>query len=275
MNKYTTSTLIFLLAVAIGGVAASKQTSKTGLKIPKGYSKIVFQDEFNGQGLPDSLKWDYEVGYVRNREMQYYTPNSLDHSYISKGCLHLVARPDSIRRDGRQCKVTSASIHTKRTFNYKYGRVEVRAKLPVSLGTWPAIWMMPAKSTYGAWPKSGEIDIMEHVGYEPEKVHYAAHTFHSKTTKQGIGSNIFTPDVTEFHVYAFEWHEDRLEWYFDGRKRYVYTIPDQATWEQWPFDQPYYLILNLAFGGGWGGIKGVDLDLLPQQYVIDYIRVFQ
>jgi beta-glucanase (GH16 family) len=241
------------------------------------HTQLVFQDEFDGKGLPDASKWEYEEGYVRNGEKQYYTSKRIENCYQKDGFLHLVALNDSAEIAGKIHPVTAASIHTKNTFGWKFGRVEVRAKLPVCLGTWPAIWLMPVDAIYGSWPKSGEIDIMEHVGYEPERVNYAIHTeAYNHTKKNGKGSNAFCLTCgSEFHVYALEWYEDRLEWHLDGKKRFIIHQPQEATWESWPFEHPFYLILNLAFGGGWGGTKGMDLEGLPQEFVIDYVRIFQ
>ena len=136
--------------------------------------------------------------------------------------------------------------------------------------------MMPADDTYGEWPKSGEMDIMENVGYELPKVHYAIHTEKYNHTKNN--QKCHTVDcatvATDFHVYGFEWREDKLTWYLDGVETYSVT-KDENGWEAWPFDRPFYLILNFAFGGGWGGSQGVDLDALPQEYIIDYVRVYR
>ena len=240
------------------------------------YTKLVWADEFNGQGLPDSSKWDYEKGYVRNGEMQYYTAKRLENASMKNGVLVIRALNDSAMIDGAIRPVTSASLITKNKGNWKYGRIEVRAKLPSCLGTWPAIWMMPVKPTYGGWPKSGEIDMMEHVGYQPGKLFFNLHTEKYNHTKNtGRGASIDCSDSNEkFHIYAIEWFEDRIDWYFDETK--VFTVKnDEPGWEAWPFDQPFYLILNFAFGGAWGGQKGVDLKALPQQFMIDYARVFQ
>ena len=261
------------------------------VEIPKGYTRLVFQDEFNGEGLVDDDKWVYEVGFVRNHEMQYYTEKRIENVYQKDGVLHIrCINQDTLRdesgnilnkyidpKTGKDYYITSGSINTKGKYDWTYCRVEARLKVPLGSGTWSAIWMMPAKSVYGYWPLSGEIDIMEHVGYDPEKVNYAIHTeAHNHMKKNGKGHNAFCPTCcSEFHVYGLEWYEDRLEWYLDGRKRFVVTRPENATWESWPFDQEFYLILNLAFGGGWGGTKGIDTDLLPQEYIIDYIRVYQ
>ncbi|WP_256011043.1 glycoside hydrolase family 16 protein [Desertivirga xinjiangensis] len=259
---------------------AAGQNDKVGRRqpgpVPAGYTKLVFYDEFDGKGLPDASKWSFEEGYLRNGELQYYTKERKENCYQKDGKLYIAARNDSALISGEKRPLTSASILTKGKADWKYCRVEVRAKLPICLGSWPAIWMMPSESTYGKWPKSGEIDIMEHVGYEPEKNHYAIHTeAFNHVRNNGIGSNVFNLTPADFHIYALEWHEDRMEWYLDGRKRFVTKKPQNCTWENWPFDRPFYLILNLAFGGGWGGMKGIDTSLMPLEYAIDYVRVYQ
>ncbi len=240
------------------------------------YTHLVWQDEFDKEGLPDTSKWNYERGYLRNRELQYYTVGRTENVTQRNGNLVITARNDSAMIDGQVCPVTSASITSRNKGDWKYGRIEVRAKLPLCLGTWPAIWMMPTKGTYGGWPKSGEIDIMEHVGYEPNKIYFNLHTEKYNHTKgTGRGSSVDCSDAyKEFHVYAVEWFEDHIDWFFDNNK--VFSVQnDQTGWESWPIDQPFYIILNFAFGGAWGGQKGVDLSALPQEYLIDYVRVFQ
>lgn len=271
-----------LAVLPIGMLAACSATDE-----------LVFEDNFDGIGLPDPAQWTYEEGYVRNGELQYYTVARPENCYQKDGCLHIVVRRDSavieqglfgkawatpvdtVRRDSI-APITSASLITRGLAEWKYGRVEVRAKLPGCLGTWPAIWMMPASDTYGKWPRSGEIDIMENVGYDLPKVHYAIHTEKYNHTKNN--QKRFTVDcatvATDFHVYGFEWRADKLTWYLDGVETYS-VAKDEEGWEAWPFDQPFYLILNLAFGGGWGGSQGVDLDALPQEYLIDYVKVYR
>ncbi|MDR1683218.1 MAG: glycoside hydrolase family 16 protein [Candidatus Symbiothrix sp.] len=243
---------------------------------PKPFSKLVFHDEFNGNGLPDKALWNYEEGYIRNGEKQYYTVGRLENCYQKDGYLHLVIRNDSALIDGKIRPITSASVHTKSKGRWLYGKIEVRAKLPSCLGTWPAIWMLPAVNHYGKWPKSGEIDIMEHVGYDPEKIHFTVHSEkynHTKNTQLSRTINCLAA-TSDFHVYGLEWRKDRLVWYFDGEQQYS-VEKTEDTKEAWPFDQAFYLILNSAFGGGWGGQKGVDLARLPQEYLIDYVRVYQ
>lgn len=267
MNSFK---LISLLAiVCLSGLNVSAQQNR--------FTHLVFADEFDTPGLPDSSRWEYEKGHLRNHELQYYTEKRLENVSISDGVLHLTARADSLLVDGRIEPITSGSLKTRNTFSFKYGRIDVRAKLPKSLGTWAAIWLMPTSKKYGGWPASGEIDIMEHVGYEPERINYAIHTMsNNHMKKNGKGSNAFCADAHEnFHVYSLEWDENSLIWLLDGRKRFILNRPENATWEEWPFDEEFYLIINNAFGGGWGGAKGVAPDELPQDYIIDYVRIYQ
>lgn len=276
--KKSAKLLTPVLAIAVGITAATalaEGNPADGVTVPEGYSRLVFSDEFDADGAPDPAKWNFETGYIRNGEMQYYTPGQ--NAVCKDGLLIIEARNDSVNIGGELCPVTSASLTTKDRQAWKYGYVEVRAKLPASLGTWPAIWMMPQEDNYGKWPRSGEIDIMEHVGYNPEKVHFSAHTErfnHMRGTQRT--HVIHAPEaVGDFHIYALKWTPDRLTWYYDGAEQYAIDREADSDWTTWPFDIDYYLILNLAFGGGWGGSEGVDLSSLPQRYEIDYVRVFQ
>lgn len=279
MKKY--SKLIFAAAAiaAIGittaTVMAGGGTGEGEIPLPEGYSRLVFSDEFDTDGAPDPKKWSYETGYIRNAELQYYTPGQ--NASCRDGLLIIEARADSVTIDGQLCPITSASLTTKDRHEWKYGYVEVRAKLPASLGTWPAIWMMPGESSYGSWPRSGEIDILEHVGYDPEKIHFSAHTerFNHMRGTQRTHQTVAPEAVGQFHIYALKWTPDRLTWYYDGKEQYAIDREADSDWTTWPFDIDYYLILNLAFGGGWGGSEGVDVSTLPQRYEIDYVRVFQ
>lgn len=278
--KKSSKLITSVLAVAIIGVTAATALAEGnpadgGVPVPDGFSRLVFSDEFDTDGAPDPAKWNFETGYIRNGEMQYYTPGQ--NAVCKDGVLVIEARNDSAVINGELCPVTSASLTTKDRAAWKYGYVEVRAKLPSSLGTWPAIWMMPHDDNYGKWPRSGEIDIMEHVGYNPEKVHFSSHTErfnHMRGTQRT--HVIHAPEaVGAFHNYALKWTPDRLTWYYDGEEKYAIDRETDSDWTTWPFDIDYYLILNLAFGGGWGGSEGVDLSSLPQRYEIDYVRVFQ
>ncbi|MDZ7776765.1 MAG: family 16 glycosylhydrolase [Bacteroidales bacterium] len=147
--------------------------------------------------------------------------------------------------------------------------------MPAGRGTWPAIWMLPTDWEYGGWPSSGEIDIMEYVGYNPDVIHQTLHTQaynHQSGTEQGNISNVETAEE-EFHLYAIEWTEDKIQFFVDGRLRF--TFENEGTWQKWPFDKRFHLLLNVAIGGDWGGAQGVDDSIFPVQMEVDYVRVYQ
>jgi beta-glucanase (GH16 family) len=241
--------------------------------------ELVWADEFDYEGLPDSMRWSYDVGDGcpqacgwGNNELQYYTANRLENARVEGGRLIIEARREEY--DGRD--YTSARLVTKHKGDWKYGRIEVRAKLPSGRGTWPAIWMLPTEKTYGGWPASGEIDIMEHVGYEPDSVYGTVHTRaynHIQRTQRGGG--IYLPTAEHaFHRYAIEWDEAKIDFFVDG-ERYFSFANEGSGFEAWPFDQPFHLLLNLAVGGNWGGKHGVDEGIWPQRMEVDYVRVYQ
>ena len=262
-------------------------------KIPQRYTKLVFSDEFDGSGLPDDSKWGYEEGYVRNGEEQYYTVARRENCYLSDGYLHIVCRNDSALiedalyekpwsaggshgyRADTIIPVTSASVITKGKFAFTYGRVEVRAKLPVCLGSWPAIWMFPQDRS--DWPACGEIDIIEHVGYDPNNIYFTVHSteLNSNNQPNRYASSAPIQNPEDWHVYAFEWQPDRLMWYIDDELQFTVVRSRVYSDSNWPFNKDFYLLLNFAFGGGWGGREGIDLEALPLEYVIDYVRVYQ
>lgn len=234
---------------------------------------LTWSDEFDKNGLPDPAKWGYEEGYVRNKELQYYTKENKKNVVQEKGCLVITAR----KENKGDYPITSGSINTLGKYAFFYGRVEVCAKLPLGLGSWPAIWMMGTDIRDKGWPECGEIDIMENVGFEPNRIYATVHTPGTRkdASKVKQGNSLMLEDAhTAFHVYAVEWYPDRLDFFLDGRKYHTYakesTLPDY-----WRFDKPQYLLLNLAFGGAWGGTKGVDESVLPLQYSIDWVRYYQ
>ena len=239
------------------------------------YTKLVWSDEFDYEGLPNPEKWGYETGYIRNNEKQYYTKERLENAAVKDGNLIIAARKDDLTLDGKTYPITSASIISKGKGFWKRGRIEVRAKVPNSLGTWPAIWMLP-EDRRGGWPKCGEIDILEHVGYDPDKVHFNVHMEKYNHTKgNGKGKTVDTKTAySEFHVYAVEMFDDRIDFYFDDKKVFSFANENEGE-ASWPFDKPFYVILNLAYGGAWGGSKGTDDTKLPQEFRIDYVRVFE
>lgn len=234
---------------------------------------LVWGDEFDYTGLPDTNKWDYDVGGHGwgNSELQYYTENRSENARVVNGVLIIEAHQESFQ--GRN--YTSARVISKNKGDWKYGRFEIRAKLPKGRGTWPAIWMLPTDWVYGGWPSSGEIDIMEHVGYDMNRVHGTIHTSdfnHTKGTQ--IGTSVLATNVdTEFHDYALEWREDRIDIFLDGEP--YFSVSDNGTgFAAWPFDQRFHLLLNIAVGGAWGGVQGIDDSIFSQRMEIDYVRVY-
>ena len=235
--------------------------------------KLVWSDEFEKPGLPDSAKWSYEKGLVRNGEKQFYTDKRLENARIEDGHLIIEARKEKL--DGGE--FTSASLISQGHAAWTYGRIEVKAKLPAARGTWPAIWMLPNDIGSTGWPRCGEIDIMEHVGYDPGKIHGTLHTEtfnHTKGTQRG--AELFVPTFSsDFHIYSIDWSKDKILMEIDGKIYATFDRKPGDTVSEWPFDKPFYLILNLAIGGGWGGQKGIDDSAFPQRMEVDFVRVYQ
>ncbi|MFL9832669.1 glycoside hydrolase family 16 protein [Chryseobacterium terrae] len=251
------------LLVSAINCASNKQDSN---------KKLIWSDEFSKKGLPDSTKWNYDYGGsgFGNEESQFYTKNRLENARIENGKLIIEAK----KEDWENKKYTSARLITQGKFTFQYGTVEVRAKLPKGRGTWPAIWMLSEKSR--KWPNDGEIDIMEHVGYNQGHIHSSVHTKdynHMINTQKT--DTVFVNDASEkFHVYKMDWTPEKIEVYVDNKKFFT-CINDEKTYDAWPFDQPYYILLNLAVGGFWGGKEGIDDTVFPQKFYIDYVRVYQ
>lgn len=242
------------------------------------YEKVWF-DEFSYQGLPDPQRWTYDVGKGcpnncgwGNNELQYYTGERLENARVEDGKLIIEAH----REDFEDGQYTSARLVSKGKADWLYGRFEIRAKLPSGRGTWPAIWMLPSDWKYGGWPASGEIDIMEHVGYEPDTIYGTVHTEafnHIIGTQRGNQLEVLDAEES-FHVYQLEWTPHKIDFLIDDQL--YHTFPNEGkNYAEWPFDQPFYLILNLAVGGNWGGTKGVDESIWPQRMEVDYVRVYQ
>ncbi|MCA6452705.1 MAG: glycoside hydrolase family 16 protein, partial [Chitinophagaceae bacterium] len=170
---------------------------------------------------------------------------------------------------------TSARLVTKGKAQWTYGKFEIRAKLPKGRGTWPAIWTLAATSPL-IWPDDGELDIMEEVGYDPNVIHGTAHSklYNGANGKQKGGSVLIKDAQDSFHVYSMEWTESSVTWSVDGNFYFVYNNPNTGT-DAWPFLKNFFLILNIAIGGNWGGVQGVDDSIFPQSMLIDYVRVYQ
>lgn len=236
--------------------------------------KKVWSDEFTSSGPPDPKKWQFETGGHGwgNRELQYYTDRRAN-SRVERGHLVIEVR----REDYQGSRFTSARLISSDRTPWKYGRFEVRARLPLGRGIWPAIWMLPAKVVYGKgiWPDGGEIDIMEHVGHEPDRIRAGLNTNWYKWlagTQKDKHHPVEDPHE-KFHVYAVEWTEEDLKWFVDDEMFYTYKNP-HTDWKEWPFDQPFRLLLNVAVGGVWAGDKGIDESTFPQKLLVDFVRVY-
>ena len=237
---------------------------------------LVWSDEFDYEGKPDPTKWGYDTGAGGwgNHELQNYT--SGDNAEVKDGLLIITARKEK----SGNAEYTSARLVTRGKGDWLYGKIVVRAKLPKGLGTWPAIWMLPTDWKYGSWPKSGEIDIMEHVGYDQDNIHYSIHTesyYHSIGT-QKTSTTKWAGVSEEFHEYAIEWLPDKIIFYTDDKVTYTYQptkYKSTPTYKEWPFDKRFHLLLNIAVGGDWGGQRGVAEDIWPQTMEVDYVRVYQ
>jgi hypothetical protein len=259
--------VFFLLIGLLLSFASFSQVAKLD-------TNLLWSDEFDQDGLPSPLKWSFEVGDHGwgNNELQFYKANTLKNARVQGGVLLVEAHADASLPKG----YSSAKLVSKGKGAWQYGYVEVRAKLPQGRGTWPAIWMLPEENRFGGWPKNGEIDIMEHVGYDPGKVHGTVHTEafnHLRGTQKG--GQLLVPDfATEFHTYAVDWKQGQMDFFIDGKHYFTFKNTGNG-YQEWPFDQPFYLILNLAVGGNWGGKEGVDASIWPQRMEVDYVRVYK
>jgi beta-glucanase (GH16 family) len=233
--------------------------------------KLVWSDEFDKPGLVDESKWSYEDGFLRNGEKQYYTKQRLENCRCENGSLIIEARKEQYKGPRGNGGYTSASIETKGKFSCTYGRIEMRAKLPQGRGTWPAFWTL---GTQGGWPQCGEIDIMEFVGYEPNKVYSTLHWNAGGHKQKGSPFSVQAP-FNDFHVYAVEWFQDRIDSYFDNTKYNSIKLDQCGNGADNAFRKAHYIKLNFAVGGDWGAAKGIDDSIWPQKYTIDYVRVYE
>jgi len=271
--------IIYLAIVGLMAACTSSTTNQTDKNAAAQESdnySLVWSDEFDYSGLPDSAKWTYDTegnedGWG-NHEDQFYTESRKKKAIVENGKLHITAH----REDFEGKKYTSARLISRA--DWKYGKIEVNAKLPPARGTWSAIWIMPANWSYndGNWPDVGEIDIMEHVGHELGVVHASAHSkeyqWQNNTQKTAI---INVPDVDkEFHSYILEWSPEIIKISVDDSLYFQYENEGLGE-NRWPYDKAFYLILNVAVGGAWGSLKGIDEEAFPQTMEVDYVRIYQ
>ncbi|MBC7532244.1 MAG: carbohydrate-binding protein [Oligoflexus sp.] len=249
--------------------------------LAQGY-QLVWSDEFNYNGLPDPAKWGYDAWepLAVNNELQKYTTGRLENTRVEDGVLKIEARRDFYQG---KYEYTSGRITTQNKFAFTKGIVEVRAKLVYGRGTWPGIFMLSNVDNYGEWPKSGEIDIMEHVGHNMDWVRSSIHCeeynfkkFHYEHLGEEKNADVYVRGVAEaFHTYKIEWTDTYISASVDNNPPHFFYKNENRGPISWPFDKDFYLILNQAVGGGWGGDKGIDQSVFPQVMMVDYVRVFQ
>lgn len=232
-------------------------------------TKPSWSDEFNVSGRPDSSKWNFQLGNSGwgNQELQNYTERN---ATVAGGRLTITAR--------KECGAyTSARLNSKGKGDFLYGRIVARARLPRGCGTWPAIWTLYSEddSDRSGWPGNGEIDIMEHVGFDPGRIHGSIHSkaFNHIDHTQKTATLLIPDAETAFHDYELRWTPDWIETRVDDQVVLLFKNPHQS-WREWPFDRPQHLLLNVAVGGFWGGMKGIDDSIWPQALDVDYVRYY-
>ena len=276
MNNNKLLIAIIFLASMSSCVSKPKQQNNKPAENSETKYKLVWSDEFDYSGLPDSTKWDYDTegndeGWG-NYEAQFYTANRIENAWVKNGILNVTV----LKEDFQDKKYTSARLITKKY--WQYGRFETRAKLPSGRGTWAAIWMMPGGWSFndGNWPDIGEFDIMEHVGHDAGLIHASAHSRDYQWQKGTQKTDtIRIADATkEFHTYTWEWSPEVVKAYVDDQLYFEYKNEGLGE-TKWPYEKPFYLILNVAVGGAWGSMKGIDDEAFPQTMEVDYVRVYQ
>ncbi len=240
---------------------------------------LVWSDEFEGEGMPDTSKWLYDIGNWGwgNNELQYYTENRPENARLENGNLIIEARKNDLGHEW-----TSARLTTRGRESFIYGKIEFRAKVPPNRGNWAAGWTLGDDYVDElSWPYCGEIDILESVGYEIDdasgngRAHASIHcgAYYFKLGNQPTAIIDVENMDEEFHTYTLEWRPDEIKAFVDGQHYLTYN--DTSSDLSWPYDNPQNIILNLAMGGGWGGAQGMDEEMTSQQFIIDYVRVYE
>jgi beta-glucanase (GH16 family) len=226
---------------------------------------LVWSDEFNYTGLPDTTKWINEIGFLRNNELQYYTYRRLENSKVEDGALLIIGKKELFNG----ADYTSASLTTDGKHSWKYGKIEARIKLPNGQGMWPAFWLLGQNIYQVGWPKCGEIDIMEHINNE--NMNHG--TMHWDINGHVSFGGIVDCDMQQYHIYSIEWDEQSISWLLDGNKYWEGNIKDNINSTE-AFHNPFYIILNLAIGGSWPGSPDATTSF-PDTMRVDYVRVYQ
>ena len=260
-----------LILLALGTTAAQAGD------VPDGY-RLVWSDTFDKGAMPDTSKWSYDTDWNKkgwfNHEAEYYADARPENSRIENGHLIIEARKEDLssKPDWGGQHYSSARLVTRGHAQWTYGFFDIRAKLPCKNGQWPAIWLLGP----GQWPNTGEIDIMEEVGFQPTTVYGTLHSLLTEGSHVHEGGGTEVPDLcTAFHDYQTDWRPDGITFLVDGKPYFHQDRPAGANPQTWPFDGPEYLILNLAIGGDWGGQKGIDDAALPARMEVEYVKVYQ
>ena len=276
--------LLYLLLILFScNEEQSKYTDQGDIPTLSENWELLWSDEFNDEEL-DLTKWNklnWKPGWVNN-ELQAYTDRDTN-IFLENG--HLVLQgniePGYSGTDyvgnNYVADYTSGRVNTDDKFSTTYGRFDIKAKLPAGKGSWPAIWMLGESISSIGWPQCGEIDIMEHVGYDQGLVHGSIHTqdYNHMYGTQKSGSK-YVDDITDaFHVYSLEWSPFYLRYLIDNEPFFFVYNDSNGDFGKWPFNDPHYLILNLAIGGDWGGVQGVSASAFPMKMYIDYVRVYK
>jgi beta-glucanase (GH16 family) len=267
--KFTTQLILLLLSIAMLLPACAPQPTPAAEWDLEGWT-LVWQDEFDGPEI-DRTKWTFDIGGHGwgNNEWQTYTERP-ENARIEDGMLVIEAREEQfVNRN-----YTSARMKTQGLHAWQYGRIEARMKLPYGQGIWPAFWMLGANIQQRPWPGSGEIDIMEYIGRDANRIYGTVHG-PGYSGGGGIGNHINMPagSVNEnFHVYAIEWEENEIRWYVDDEQ--FFSLTSDAVRGEWVFNQPFFILINLAVGGAWPGYPN-ESTVFPQFLLVDYVRVYQ
>ena len=269
-RKGTSTYTVYVYAYSSTGdyINTSKSIS---VKVSNNFNKLVWSDEFDVDGSPDDSKWSFEIGTGSNGwgngEKEYYTDRS-ENVIVEDGMLKITA----IKENYEGAEYTSTRMKTQGKYDFTYGKIQVRAKLPFGKGTWPAIWMLGANKDEVGWPACGEIDIMEHWGHEQGSAHSTVHTTSTKQEGAITPGSRFLDDIsTAFHIYELEWDEEQLVFSVDGEETLTYK-PSVYNSDTWPFTTGQFIILNVAMGGVWFDI---DPDFQQSTMEVDYVRVYQ
>lgn len=268
--------IMYLLSTVLLASVLFACQNQAGKKQIESDYELVWADEFDYTGLPDSSRWSFDTRGNEwrwgNNEDQYYTDGQITNAEVKDGFLTISA----VREEYKDRRYTSARLITKGKGDWLYGKFEIKAKLPSGRGLWPAIWMLPTDNEYGKWPASGEIDIMENVGYMPDTILASAHTesYNHVIGTQHSDTICIPTCYDEFHVYKLEWEANQYRVFVDDALFFTF-VNEKTGYKEWPFDKRFHLLLNLAVGGNWGGKHGIDETIFPRSMVVDYVRVYQ